>query len=403
MDERIVMPATARAGAGGTARFVTLLVLLWLSGIGLRLTILAVPPVIPLIHADLRMSETGIGVLTGLAPLLFACAAIPGSALIARFGVRRTLIGGLMLTALASALRGAAPDVSALYAATFFMCMGVAFMQPAMPPMVREWWPTRVALGIAVYSNGLLVGEVLPPWLNPYLLPLIGGSWRWSFVVWSLPVLLTAVLVRSLTPHPVAAAGSALPAQRWWPDWRDPLIWRLGLVMGGVNALYLASNAFLPDYLHQSGRPELIGAALTALNAGQLPASFLMLAVAGRLTRRRWPYVASGILSLACVAGMVSLPGAGVVVSAGVLGFSNAFGLILALALPPLLCAAPDVPRMSAGMFTISYPCAVLVSVVSGWAWDATGVPLAAFVPVGLSAVMMIALASTLDLSRKPS
>ena len=384
-------------------RYLTTLALLWLAGIGLRITILAVPPVLPRIHAELGMSETGVGLLTGLVPLLFAFAAIPGSALIARFGTHRTLVGGLALTAVASALRGAAPDVTLLYVTTFFMCMGVAFMQPAMPPIVREWWPARIGLGVAVYSNGLLVGEVLPPWLDPYVLPLVGDSWRWSFTVWSLPVLATAALIIAFAPpgEPLNLATSA--ARRWWPDWRDPLLWRLGLVMGSVNSLYLATIAFLPDFLHASGQSDLISAALTAQNGCQLPASFLMLALAGRLTRRRWPYVASGVLSVGSVVGMVLLPGWAAVGFAGLLGFSNAFGLILALALPPLLARPEDVPRLSAGMFTISYPCAVLVSLLSGWIWDATGQPLAAFVPIGLSAAALILIAPALDLNRQPS
>ena len=60
------------------------LTLLWLAGAGLRLTVLAVPPMLPLIHDDLHLSETQVGILTGLPSLLFALAAVPGSMLIAR-------------------------------------------------------------------------------------------------------------------------------------------------------------------------------------------------------------------------------------------------------------------------------------------------------------------------------
>ena len=65
-----------RAGeAPSQARLLRGLALLWLAGCALRLTILAVPPVIPLIHADLRLTATEIGILTGLPSLLFAAAA----------------------------------------------------------------------------------------------------------------------------------------------------------------------------------------------------------------------------------------------------------------------------------------------------------------------------------------
>src|SRR6185437_13999491 len=83
------------------------LLLLWLSGTALRLTILAVPPVIPLIHDDLHLSQTQVGVLTGLPSMLFAFAAVPGSLLIARLGISAALVFGLAFTAIGGALRGA--------------------------------------------------------------------------------------------------------------------------------------------------------------------------------------------------------------------------------------------------------------------------------------------------------
>ena len=77
------------------------LCLLWLGGITLRVTILAVPPVIPLIHDDLHLSETQVGLLMGLPLAMFAIAAVPGSLLVARFGALRTLMIGMVITALA--------------------------------------------------------------------------------------------------------------------------------------------------------------------------------------------------------------------------------------------------------------------------------------------------------------
>ena len=69
-----------------SSRPFTALILLWLAGNSLRLPILAIPPVLALIQADLRLSGTEIGVLTGLPVILFAVAAVPGSLLIARVG-----------------------------------------------------------------------------------------------------------------------------------------------------------------------------------------------------------------------------------------------------------------------------------------------------------------------------
>ncbi|MGD0026677.1 MAG: MFS transporter, partial [Xanthobacteraceae bacterium] len=64
---------------------------------------LAIPPVVPLLHADLHLSETGIGWLSSLPPMLFAIAAVPGALLIARFGIVPALLVGLLLNAVGSA------------------------------------------------------------------------------------------------------------------------------------------------------------------------------------------------------------------------------------------------------------------------------------------------------------
>src|SRR2546423_11922786 len=166
--------ARAARGAPPLRGLVPSVALLWLAGISLRPTVLAVPPVIRLIHDDLHLTETQVGILSGLPLVLFALAAVPGSLLIARLGALPTLIGGLFVAALASALRGAAPDIWLLYAATIVTGFGISVMQPALPPLVRAWLPDRVGFGTAVYANGLLVGEIFPVALMPLVLPLVG-------------------------------------------------------------------------------------------------------------------------------------------------------------------------------------------------------------------------------------
>jgi MFS transporter, CP family, cyanate transporter len=377
--------------------------LLWLAGAGLRLTVLAVPPVVPLIHADLQLSETEIGILTGLPSLLFALAAVPGSLLIARLGAVAALVIGLLLDGVAAGLRGAAPSITWLYAATIAMGAGIAIAQPAMPPIVRAWLPGRIGLATAVYTNGFLLGATAAAALSlPLVLPLVGGSWRLSFAVWAVPVVVTAALVATLAPRADPPSPTApLPVLRWWPDWRSSLLWRLGLMFGSNNSIYFTTNAFLSDYLNATGASDLISPALIALNVAQIPVSFALIAAAGRLENRLWPYVVSGLGVLAGLAGIVFTTGAFIIAAAALIGFSITLTFVLTLALPPMLSAPGDVHRLAAGMFTISYSTAVIVPTVSGLAWDLTGTPAAAFAPLAVCAVMLAALAPTLPIGRR--
>ena len=224
--------------------------LLWLAGAGLRLTILAVPPLLPLIRSELHLSATAVGLLVSLPVLLFSLAALPGSLLIARLGIRRTLVGGLLIVAFGAALRGVSPNAAALFGATIVMGFGVAIMQPSMPTTVREWLPDHLGFGTATYSNGLIIGQLIPTLVTiPLVLPWLHGNWRLSLAVWSIPVTLTALLLAVLAPRPVAAASTVNRSAQWWPDWRNSLVWRLGALLGSANAIYFASNAYLPVWI----------------------------------------------------------------------------------------------------------------------------------------------------------
>lgn len=369
------------------------LVLLWLFGICLRITVLAIPPVVPLMHQSFALSQSAVAALTSLPVVLFSIAALPGSLLVSRFGPAHVLTAGILITAVASALRGVAPNVPLLFVASIFMGAGIAFMQPALPAVVRDWVPRRVALGTATYSNALLVGEATSASLTiPVVLPAVDNSWRWSLVVWAAPVLLIGLVavwatMRRRDSHP-APAG----ARRWWPDWNDPLTWKLGFIAGFASSLYFATNAYLPDYLASRSRADLLNASLSALNWVQIPASILMLVYAERLTRRRSPFVVLASIAVVAVLGLLYMPDAWIVPWSGVLGFCNAFLLILTLALPPLIARPEDVSRLSAAMLAIGYLCAFILPILGGLAWDATGVARAAFAPIvafGIATVLL--------------
>jgi CP family cyanate transporter-like MFS transporter len=371
---------------------------LWLVGNALRAPILAVPPVIPVIHVELDLSATGVGILGGLPVVLLAAAALPGSLMIARIGVVRAVAVGLLLTGTAGALRGAVASTVWLYATTIVMASGIAVIQPAVPALVRAWTPTRIGFATAVYSNGLLMGGTLPVMLTiPVVLPLVHGSWQLALAVWSLPVLAIAALV--LFAGSRATSATVTPT-RWWPNWKDRLIWQLGLTFGSVNSMYFSCNTFLPDYLTVHGRAELISAALTALNFGQLPASILLLGVAGRLERRVWPFVLFGLTCLASVIGIASTASLWTVFWAALLGFAAAGVLVLVLALPALLRPPAEVAPVSAAMMTVSYGLAMVTAVLSGTAWDVSGIATAAFLPIGLCALPLLVVPATIRFDR---
>ena len=372
-----------------SGRIARRLALLWLAGFDLRVTLLAVPPLLPVISRDLGLSATLVGALTTLPVLLLGLAAAVGSVVVAKLGVHRALTLGLLVAAVAGALRGVGPSVGALFGFTLLMGIGIAVAQPALPSLVRQWAPEAVGQATAVYGNGLLVAEAVAASLTlPLILPLV-GSWPWALAFWSAPLVFTVALTwRSAKARPEAGSDLALTdvpaiapsgasrsgsASRTWPNWGDRRTWILGLVQGGSSAAYFAANTFLPGYLHAIGKPGLVGITLAALNTSQLPGSFLLLPLSGRLMGRRWPIATLISVLLVATGALLVAPGSIVVVPVTVIGLTSSLVLLLSLALPAMWVPPREVASLSAGMFSVGYTLAFVLPVVGGAVADAVG------------------------------
>jgi CP family cyanate transporter-like MFS transporter len=386
--------------APGVPHFAAAMTLLWLAGLAMRLPLLVVPPVIPLIHDDLHMSETQVGALMGMPLIMFALAAVPGSLLIARFGVVRVAIAGLFITAIAAAARGAAFNVWTLYTATVLLGFGIAILQPSMPTLVRAWAPARMWLANSVYTNGMMIGVTLGPALTiPVILPLLGGSWRHDLMLWSVPGLAAALAYVFFAPRAAATAQNGAPKQ-WWPDWNNPVLWLLGITLGSNNAQFYAANGFIPEYLTITGQGEWISMTLGWMNGFQLVASFALLVMAEKIQRQSWPFIVFGPLTVFSLIGVLFGHGYWIVGSAAIFGFAASVTFVVMFGLPAILSPPDDVHRLASGMFTISYTVAVIIPIVCGALWDVTGLPWTAFVPIAFCGVILTVFGTALTLRR---
>jgi MFS transporter, CP family, cyanate transporter len=118
-----------------------------------------------------------------------------------------------------------------------------------------------------------------------------------------------------------------------------------------------------------------------------------MLGFAGKLATRPSAYFATGFVCLVSFLGIALMDARWIVFWSAMIGFAEAITLILVLALPSILSAPDDVHRTSAAMFTVSYSCAMVISVLGGWLWDLTHLPIAWLAPVALCEVAIIVLA----------
>jgi MFS transporter, CP family, cyanate transporter len=274
-------------------------------------------------------------------------------------------------------------------------------MQPALPVLVKRWCPASLALGSAVYMNGLLMGEFVGAGLTlPLVMPLLNGDWRGALLVWSIPAVLVAVMVYL---HRATRAGAGIEtgdrqqpvAVSWNPRWRSPLVWQLGILLGAASAGFFGVNAYMGSILEERGQGARLATLLFAFNLTQVAGSFLMIALARLLQGRGWPVVAAAVGLPLGLLGIVA-GGDGVFLAAVVLvGLSTCVQLILLVSLVPQLATDSETGPLAAGMFAVGYLLGFGVPLLGGVLADATGMARMALLPLGALAGFALIVAST--------
>jgi MFS family permease len=155
------------------------------------------------IKADLGVSDTAMGFLTGLAfALFYTLAGIP----IARWadsGPRRTIIAaGLFAWSAMTVASGLARNFAQLALARVGVGVGEAAGSPPAHSLLSDYFPPeRRATALSIYSSGIYVGVMFGYLAGGWLSELF--SWRVAFFVVGLPGLLLAILVRTTVREPL--------------------------------------------------------------------------------------------------------------------------------------------------------------------------------------------------------
>ncbi len=383
-------------------------ILITLVGFNLRSVLLAVPPVLPLIQHDLRLSYTLTGFLTALPVLVLAVGAWPSGLLAERIGARLSVSIGLGLLATGTLLRAFRLSIPSLFFFTLILSIGITMSQTAVPVLIRRWYPKQIGLVSALFSDGLILGEAVAAGITVLvMLHFLGNDdWTGTFVFWGIPiVVLFALWLLLAPPGPARATRPRSSRQRATANSLDAKspdhpkrvnALHLGILVGGGSLIYFGMNAWIASYnqaLHQS---YITPAALLALNAAQLPVSIGVTFVAQYIAGRRWPFIIAGIISAIAIVGWIITPVQLQPLWAALLGGSGALVFTLGIALPPLLASPQEVGSLTGITLSLTYGVAFVGPFIGGALWDHFNVPALAFVPVVVASILLIVLGALL-------
>jgi ACS family tartrate transporter-like MFS transporter len=210
--------------------------------------------------ADIGLTPATFGLGVGAFFLAYLIFQYPHAALLRKLGIRRWLLGSVLLWGLSGVLLARVETVGEFLAARFLLGTAEAGFAPGVTYFVNRWLPVQVrakamATILAAVPVSLVVGGPLCGWMLGMTNPFDIAGWRWMFLLQAIPNFALAFIAyfyfkddvaesRWLTPDertllaPAAAPPSTTSLRDVVTDsrvWRCALTWIL--VMTGSYAL----------------------------------------------------------------------------------------------------------------------------------------------------------------------
>lgn len=248
-------------------------------------------PLFPVMMSELHLDYQDLGNISAVLAIAWGISSIFMGRLSDRIGRRKVLIPAVLLFSLLAGLSGLANGVAALL--LIRAVMGVsegAFTPTAIAATAESSHPSRRGLNIGIQQAFFpILGLGLAPILATQLL-LVLPSWRWVFVVVSLPGFLLAwFLYRRLRETRAPAAAEAPQEQGRWLDalrYRNVPLNILGMfcMLTSLFVLSVMMPNYLTDYLHLG--VQQMGFVMSAIGLGGFIGQLVLPGLSDRLGRK---------------------------------------------------------------------------------------------------------------------
>jgi CP family cyanate transporter-like MFS transporter len=265
---RIVVAAVMKS------RFVSADLVVIVAGIVAALHVGKLPPALPVLREAMGMSLLQAGFLLSLVQLAGMSAGVLVGVGADSFGPRRSILSGLAILAIASALGGFAREAWQLMTLRGVEGLGFLLAVLPVPSLLRSLVPhERLSLKLGLWGAFMPTGTALALLCGPWVMLAIGWQgWWWTLAAITVAMWLwTARSVPSDRAAPKSADEVVVEGNRALDRLRATLAspgpWLVALTFAMYSSQWLSIIGFLPSIYAQSGLPVATAGALTALVA----------------------------------------------------------------------------------------------------------------------------------------
>ena len=245
------------------------------AGVAAALHVGKLSPALPVLSEALGITLLQAGFLLSLVQLAGMTLGLLVGLSADTLGLKRSMVGGLLLLTLASLLGGWARDAQTLLFLRAVEGLGFLLVSMPAPSLIRLLVaPERMSAMLGLWGAYMPLGTALALLCGPLVISVAG----WSFWWWLLAAITLgmAVWVLRWVPadrhHSPAGTAGDVPVAGWWGrlrlTLRAPGPWLVALSFAMYSGQWLAVIGFLPTIYAQAGVAGGLSAVLTALVAG---------------------------------------------------------------------------------------------------------------------------------------
>lgn len=306
-----------------------------IAAFNLRPGVTGLSPLLDAMGEEIHLSATFLAIIGMLPPLLYGLSGFITPRLYTRFTDLGLTLAAMLMVTIGLGVRAVIDSPPVFLALSVLALLGMGIGNVVLPPLVKSYFPDRVALMSTVHVGLLQFGTFIPPLVA---VPLATGfGWRGSLLVWAgFAGLGVAVwlLLRLLRPAPaVEVAAAVVGGSELARLMRSKRAWALMTMTGLTSFNNFILFTWLPTLLTRSGfDAAFAGAMLALVTAIPLVLGFVLPTLAQKLSSA-YPIVVGFCLSLAVgYIGLWLLPTAAPVLWTVLLGIGiSTFPLALTL------------------------------------------------------------------------
>ncbi len=247
-------------------------VLVVLAGIVAAMHVGKVAPAIPILRAQLDVSLVQAGWLLSLSQMAGMLTAVFVGMFADGFGLRRSVLWGLVLLGLLSGLAGLTTSAPQLLLMRAIEGAAILMIIVPAPALLRSLVaPDRLSTAMGFWGTFMPTGTATALLLGPALMAHFGWATWWETL--GAIALLMALLFNMGVPRAAVAvagagAGARPPAanlQRLRLVWRTPQVWRVALAFACYSGQWLVIIGFLPTLLQTGGMSAGLAGTIAAI------------------------------------------------------------------------------------------------------------------------------------------